>query len=127
MENVAGYHVHENESETYYILSGTATKAAVFDETGKELATAGMDTAGIAGSVQVNETGAFGCALIGAAAEGAYDDIAGAAKNMCRISEPVIPDMERAAVYDKKYELYCKTIEALDGLWDSIQNYKDGQ
>ena len=77
-------------------------------------------------SVQVNETGAFGCALIGATACGAYSDIAGAAKDMCRISAPVLPDVERAAVYDKKYELYCKTIEALDGLWDSIQEYKDG-
>ena len=76
-------------------------------------------------SVQVNETGAFGCALIGAAAGGAYKDIAGAARDMCRISAPVLPDMEKAAVYDKKYELYCRTIEALDGLWDSIQKYKD--
>ena len=32
--------------------------------------------------VQVNETGAFGCALIGAAASGAYEDIAGAAAAM---------------------------------------------
>lgn len=76
-------------------------------------------------SVQVNETGAFGCALIGAAAGGAYKDIAGAAEDMCRISAPVLPDMEKAAAYDKKYELYCRTIEALDGLWDSIQKYKD--
>ena len=76
--------------------------------------------------VQVNETGAFGCALIGAAASGAYEDIAGAAAAMCKISEPIHPDMERAAIYDKKYELYRKTIEALDGLWDTIQKYKDG-
>lgn len=76
-------------------------------------------------SVQVNETGAFGCALIGAAACGAYPDMASAATNMCRISEAVMPDPKRSAIYDEKYALYCKTIEALDGLWDEMQKYKD--
>ena len=76
-------------------------------------------------SVQVNETGAFGCALIGATACKAYPDIAEAAARMCRISSPVLPDMERASIYDEKYELYCKTLKALDGLWDSVQAYQD--
>ena len=76
-------------------------------------------------SVQVNETGAFGCALIGAAACGDYKDVGEAADKMCRISEPVLPDPARSAVYDEKYRLYCKTIEALDGLWDSLQDYRD--
>lgn len=77
-------------------------------------------------SVEVNETGAFGCALIGAAACGAYPDMEKAAEAMCRISPPVRPDAARSAIYDEKYELYCKTIEALDGLWDSVQKYRDG-
>ncbi len=76
-------------------------------------------------SVQVNETGAFGCALIGAAACGDYKDVGEAAEKMCRISEPVLPDPARSAIYDEKYRLYCKTIEALDGLWDSVQEYRD--
>ena len=76
-------------------------------------------------SVEVNETGAFGCALIGAAACGDYKDVGEAADRMCRISKPVLPDPARSAVYDEKYRLYCKTIESLDGLWDSIQAYRD--
>jgi L-xylulokinase len=76
-------------------------------------------------SVQVNETGAFGCALIGATACGDYSDIAETVKHMCNISPPVLPDAERLAIYDEKYALYRKTIEALDGLWDSMQAYKD--
>ena len=76
-------------------------------------------------SVEVNETGAFGCALIGAVASGAYGSVAEASEKMCRISEPVLPDPKRAAVYDEKYKLYCRTIEALDSVWDFLQEYRD--
>ena len=76
-------------------------------------------------SVQVNETGAFGCALIGAAAVGDYPDIQKAVEEMCRISPAVYPDPVKSAVYDEKYRLYCSAIDSLDGLWDSIQSYRD--
>ena len=76
-------------------------------------------------SVQVNETGAFGCALIAAASCKDRKDIKEAADKMCHISEPVMPDRERSAIYDEKYGLYCRTIESLDGLWDAIQKYRD--
>lgn len=76
-------------------------------------------------SVQVNETGAFGCALIGAAAVGDYPDIQKAVEGMCRISPAVYPDPVKSAVYDEKYKLYCAAIDSLDGLWDSIQSYRD--
>jgi L-xylulokinase len=75
--------------------------------------------------VMVNETGAFGCAILASAACEGPSDVAKVAERMCRILPPVLPDPERSAVYEKKYMLYCKTIEALDGLWDSIQNYRD--
>ena len=73
--------------------------------------------------VQADETGALGCAMIGAAASGAYSDIASACTEMCHVTGILQPDKTRAAVYDKKYELYCKTISALDGLWDAVQVY----
>ncbi len=76
-------------------------------------------------SVQVKETGAFGCALISAVACKDYPDISKAVAHMCQIVEPVFPDTKRTAIYDEKYELYSKTIHALDGLWDSIQAYED--
>lgn len=76
-------------------------------------------------SVQANETGALGCAVLGAVACGNYSDVKSAAENMCHISQAVMPDAARCAVYDRKYELYCKTIAALDKVWDSIQDYKD--
>ena len=78
-------------------------------------------------SVEVNETGAFGCALIGAAACGDYGNVEEAAGGMCRISGPIFPDPEKTAVYNEKYKLYCRTIEALDSLWGDIQAYKDSK
>lgn len=75
--------------------------------------------------VNVDETGAFGCALIGAAACGDYADLSEASAAMCQIAPAVFPDAGRSAVYDEKYSLYCKTIESLDGLWDSLQEYRD--
>ena len=76
-------------------------------------------------SVDVNETGAAGCAIIGAAACRFCENITEAVSRMCRIGDPVYPDSKRTGIYDEKYALYCKTIEALNGLWDSVQQYKD--
>jgi L-xylulokinase len=40
---------------------------------------------------------------------------------MTRISDPIMPDPERVRIYEKKYQLYVKIIESLDGLWDDMQ------
>ena len=69
----------------------------------------------------MNETGALGCAVIGAAASGEYASLADAAAHMCRISQPIMPDQIRSRLYDEKYELYLQAIQALDPLWDRLQ------
>lgn len=50
---------------------------------------------------------------------------ASAIEKMVRIAPAVRPNPAMSAIYDEKYVLYCKTIEALDGLWDSMQAYRD--
>ena len=75
--------------------------------------------------VDVNETGALGCAIIGSAASGKYSSLADAAAHMCRISSPILPDPERSRIYEEKYRLYLDTIQALDPLWDRLQAYRD--
>ena len=75
--------------------------------------------------VEVQETGTFGCAVLGAIATSVYSDAASAFEKMGRVSPAVEPDPEASVLYDEKYQLYCKTIESLDGLWDSIQSYRD--
>ncbi len=76
-------------------------------------------------AVTVNETGTLGCAVIGAVAAGEYKDIKQAAKNMCNVARPVMPNPDKVSVYEKKYKLYKRTIEALDILWDDVEQYLD--
>lgn len=75
--------------------------------------------------VEVNETGALGCAIIGAVASGEYPDLSAAAKAMCRVSPAIEPDTSGVNVYDEKYRLYLKTVEALDGVWDTLRQYRE--
>lgn len=46
---------------------------------------------------------------------------------MCGLSAPVYPNLEKLAVYDKKYALYLKTIQCLDPLWTQMQEVVEGE
>ncbi len=72
-------------------------------------------------TVAAGETGALGCAIAVAAAVGDYPDLGEAAAQMCAVSPAVLPNRAKAGIYEKKYALYKKTIEALDGLWEDMQ------
>ncbi len=77
-------------------------------------------------TVTVSETGALGCAIAVAAAVGDYLDLDDAVRNMCAVSPAVLPDPAKAGIYEKKYALYRKTIDALNGLWDDMQALIEG-
>lgn len=70
--------------------------------------------------VDANETGALGCAMAAAVAAKDYPSLEVAAKHMCNISHTLNPDPKNAVLYDKKYQLYLKTIEIIDPLWSNI-------
>lgn len=72
-------------------------------------------------TVQVNETGALGCAITAATAVGEYDSLYEAAANMCPVGERYEPNPENARAYATRYALYKKAINCLDDLWDDIQ------
>ena len=40
---------------------------------------------------------------------------------MCNIVSVSLPNLDKAAVYEKKYHLYKRAIECLDPLWDNMQ------
>ena len=44
---------------------------------------------------------------------------------MTSVSRRFEPDEKRAAVYERKYALYCKTVDCLDGLWTEMQSLID--
>ena len=71
--------------------------------------------------VEANETGALGCAIAAAVATGEYPDLFTAVEGMTSVSRRFEPDPGRIGIYDRKYALYCKTIECLDGLWTEMQ------
>ena len=76
-------------------------------------------------TVDVNETGALGCAIAAAAATGAYGSIQEAAEKMCPVGKRFEPDPEAGKYYSSRYSLYLKSIECLDSLWDDMQKCID--
>ena len=72
-------------------------------------------------TVDVNETGALGCAMAAAVAVGEYKDFKEAAQAMIKTKSRAEPKPENAAVYEQKYALYRQVIEALDNVWDNMQ------
>lgn len=98
-------------------LSGGAAHSEVWTQMFADILHCPIET------VRANETGALGCAVLTAVATHVYPDIETAVKQMCHVIARYEPNPTLQAVYDKKYQLYCKTIEQLDGLWDSIQEF----
>lgn len=78
-------------------------------------------------TVNVNETGALGCAIAVAAAVGDYDTLENAASKMCKVSQKVFPNPKYASIYHRKYELYQNAISCLDPFWDGMQDLIEGE
>ena len=76
-------------------------------------------------TADVNETGTLGCAIAAAAATGEYSSVAQAAAHMSRLAKRIVPIPENVEVYNRKYALYTKTVEALDGVWDAYQSFME--
>jgi L-xylulokinase len=67
--------------------------------------------------VDTEELGALGCAMAAAVAAGEYKDLKEAAISMVKIKCRIEPNIENYPIYDKKYKLYKKVSEAIDGVW----------
>ncbi|MBQ4425533.1 MAG: carbohydrate kinase [Lachnospiraceae bacterium] len=64
-------------------------------------------------TTECRELGALGSAVCAAIADGRYTDYAQAAAHMTHVSGRFYPNREKHAVYQKKYAVYQKAIEAL--------------
>ena len=100
-------------------LTGGVAKSKVWTQMFADVMNLPVETA------DVNETGTLGCAIAAAAATGEYDSVAAAAARMSRVAKRVNPIPENVEVYNKKYALYTKTVEALDCVWDAYQAFRD--
>ena len=99
-------------------LAGGAARARVWAQMFADVTRTPVET------LEANETGALGIA-IAAAAAGEYASLEDAISHMAKFSPTIQPDQRRADVYDRKYRLYVRAIECLDGLWDEMQELVD--
>ena len=96
-------------------LAGGAARSAVWAQMFADVMKLPVET------VEANETGALGCAIAAAVATGEYPDLGSAVESMTSVSKHYEPDESRTGLYDRKYRLYCRTIDCLDGLWSEMQ------
>lgn len=73
----------------------------------------------------VRECGTLGCAICGAAAAGIWSSLRAAAAKMCGPMLRYEPDLSAVIEYEKKYDRYLKTIQALMPLWDMKKRERD--
>ena len=95
-------------------LAGGAAKSKVWTQMFSDILGLPVET------VEVNETGALGCAIAAATAVGAYPSIQEACRHMCPLGQRVYPNPQAHAAYERRYRLYKRAIECLDPLWDEV-------
>ena len=71
-------------------------------------------------TIEVNETGALGCAITAAVAVGEYPSFEAAAKKMVKVKARYTPNKDVYPYYQERYDLYRVAVDALDPLWDRI-------
>jgi len=70
--------------------------------------------------IDTKELGALGSAMAASVVSGLYRDLQEAARHMVRVKERLEPDVQKKGVYDRKYSLFVRASQALDGLWSSF-------
>lgn len=70
--------------------------------------------------VDGTELGAKGVAIAAAIGAGFYDDFEEAVQETVRVKRVISPSSDLGVVYDRKYNHFIKTINALHGLWEDI-------
>ena len=97
-------------------LAGGAAKSEVWTQMFADILNLPVET------VDVNETGALGCAIAAAAATGAYPTLSSACQAMCPAGARVMPNPSAHAAYTRRYHLYKSLIDHLDGVWDEVRD-----
>lgn len=97
-------------------LAGGASKAKVWAQMFADVMKFPVETIG------ANETGALGCAIAAAAATGEYSSLDAAISMMSRVTGRYEPNCALQKIYDQKYDLYLRTVQCLNPLWEYMQN-----
>jgi L-xylulokinase len=102
-------------------LAGGAARSEVWAQMFADIMKLPVET------VAAGETGALGCAIAAAVATGEYPDLNTAVENMTAVARRYESDAAWTETYDRKYRLYVRTLEQLDGLWDEMQAVIEGK
>ena len=102
-------------------LAGGAARSEVWAQMFADIMKLPVET------VAAGETGALGCAIAAAVATGEYADLNAAVENMTAVARRYEPNGDWTEIYDRKYRLYVRTLEQLDGLWDEMQAVIEGR
>ncbi len=106
----------QNREETRAIrLAGGAAKSSVWAQMFADISDLPVET------IETEELGALGCAMAASVAEGEYDSLNAAALEMVKIRKKIQPDKSRTEVYSRKYTIYRKISDSLDGLWKGME------
>ncbi len=75
--------------------------------------------------VEIGETGTLGCAMNVAVSLGDYESFSDAADHMIKVRKAIQPITENTTIYDERYSLYKKILDALDPVWSDMQKLMD--
>ncbi len=95
-------------------LSGGAARSKVWAQMFADVMDLSVET------VAADEVGALGCAIACAVAVGDARDMGQAVGRMVSITHSYQPDARAHEAYERRYCLYRKAVESLDGLWDDF-------
>ena len=73
-------------------------------------------------TVACDEQGIMGAAMAAGIGAGIFASYEEAAERLVHVSKKVMPRPEYAAVYERKYGMYRKVIEALSGVWETLND-----
>ncbi len=71
---------------------------------------------------EAEELGAMGVAMEAAVGTGEYDSLRQVVDKWVKIKDVYEPDIEKTKYYEEKYSVYKKILNALDSVWDDIEN-----
>ena len=72
-------------------------------------------------TVECSEQGIMGASMAAAIGAGIYSDYEEAAGRLVKVSGKVMPRPEYKEIYEKKYADYRLVVDALSGVWESLQ------
>ncbi len=77
--------------------------------------------------VEANELGGLGGAMAVAVGLGDYATLEEAVVKMCHVKQRYEPQTDQTHIYDRKYAAFISLMNALDGNWELLKSFQEGE